>query len=44
MKVDPSLQELIKPFIAPLLEPSSPRITLMEEMICSAAGGDIDVP
>jgi len=30
------------PFI-PLLVPSSPRITFMEDMICCAAGGDIDV-
>ena len=27
----------------PLLEPSSPRITFIEDIICCAAGGDIDV-
>lgn len=27
----------------PLLEPSSPRITLMDDIICCAAGGEIEV-
>jgi hypothetical protein len=29
--------------IKPLLVPSSPRITFMADIICSAAGGDIEV-
>jgi hypothetical protein len=29
--------------LVPLLEPSSPSITLIEEITCCAAGGDMEV-
>ena len=35
--------QTVKGAAKPLLEPSSPRMTFMEEIICWAAGGEIEV-
>ena len=38
-----TLKVIKKKKIKPLLVPSSPRITFMADIICSAAGGDNEV-
>jgi len=36
-------KKVVKVCLVPLLEPSSPRITLIAEITCCTAGGDMEV-